>query len=115
MDLIYVDVKDNSVQGYSSTYIDGWVEFANPPQEFINCPFQYQYIDGKFIIDEAKLRILSAKKSNQELIQILAETDWKVLRHRDQLELGIETSLTNDEFIALLQERQESRNMVINK
>jgi hypothetical protein len=115
VDLIFVDVKDGIVQGYSFSFMDGWIEFINPPQDFINCPFHYKYIDGKFVIDEIKLRILSSKKTNQELIQYLADTDWLVLRHRDQLELGLETSLSNDEFIEILRKRQESREMVVNK
>jgi hypothetical protein len=32
----------------------------------------------------------------------------------DQLALGVETSLTADEYLALLRERQEARKKVIN-
>src|SRR5574344_1805402 len=46
--------------------------------------------------------------------KFLNDSDWKVIRHRDQLALGVETSLTSDEYLALLQERQEARKKVIN-
>lgn len=42
----------------------------------------------------------------------LIETDWMVNRHRDQLELGIETSLTDAEYIQLLSDRQSARNRI---
>lgn len=40
---------------------------------------------------------------------LLGTTDWKVLRHLDQLNAGIDTSLTAVEFQALLAERQAAR------
>ena len=39
----------------------------------------------------------------------LNDTDWKVTRHRDQLALGITTSLTDEEYQALLTNRQSWR------
>lgn len=50
--------------------------------------------------------------SNNEAKKFLADTDWKVIRHRDQLALGIPTSIDNDEFIELLNQRQEAREKV---
>jgi hypothetical protein len=40
----------------------------------------------------------------------LDSTDWKVTRHRDQVELGLTTSLTDEEYLNLLQLRQKWRN-----
>ena len=40
----------------------------------------------------------------------LRKTDWLVARHRDQKELGIETSITEEQYIDLLRYRQECRN-----
>jgi len=51
---------------------------------------------------------------NCEARKFLADTDCKVIRQRDQLTLEIETSLTNEEYLNLLQERQEARKKVIN-
>jgi len=41
---------------------------------------------------------------------LLNETDWKVIRHRDQLEQDIDTSMTAGEYQNLLSERQSLRN-----
>lgn len=42
----------------------------------------------------------------------LSSTDWKVIRHKDQIELGVPTSLTDDEYLTLLKQRQEWRNSI---
>lgn len=55
---------------------------------------------------------LAQKTINDEAEEFLKETDWKVIRHRDQQELGIATSLTGEEFQALLQQRQMARNSI---
>ena len=54
----------------------------------------------------------------QELInhnarQFLADTDWQVIRHRDQLAAGITTSLTDQEYTDLLEQRQTVRDSVV--
>ena len=46
---------------------------------------------------------------NTKLEQQLLQTDWLVTRHRDQVELGIETSMTADEYKELLEFRQNLR------
>ena len=51
---------------------------------------------------------------SDDATKFLNNSDWKVIRHRDQLALGVETSLTSDEYLELLQERQEARKKVIN-
>lgn len=53
------------------------------------------------------------EKINQEARQFLSSTDWKILRHRDQTDLGVTTSLTQDEFQLLLNERQLARQRVV--
>lgn len=47
--------------------------------------------------------------------QYLNDTDWKVIRHRDQIEQGITPSLTESEYLKLLTERQNVRNLIINE
>ena len=42
----------------------------------------------------------------------LNNSDWKVIRHRDQVDAGIPTSLTDEEYQSLLAWRQERRNAV---
>jgi hypothetical protein len=58
-------------------------------------------------LDDQTAALVSAQNK-----QFLIDTDWKILRHRDQLELGIPTSLTNEEFIQLLQDRQTARDLI---
>jgi hypothetical protein len=41
----------------------------------------------------------------------LYESDWMVLRHRDQVEAGITTSLTNEQYQKLLTYRQALRDI----
>ena len=40
---------------------------------------------------------------------LLGTSDWKVLRHNDQIALGVPTTLTPEEFTALLSDRQAAR------
>lgn len=50
-------------------------------------------------------------KVNQA-IEFLNTTDWKVIRHRDQLALGIPTELCQAEYEDLLERRQRARNKI---
>jgi len=43
----------------------------------------------------------------------LNDTDWLVIRHRDQLALGQTTSLTNEQYLDLLTKRQAARERVV--
>ena len=44
--------------------------------------------------------------------QFLADSDWQVLRHRDQVDAGIPTSMTAEEFSQLLTDRQAARDSI---
>jgi hypothetical protein len=77
-------------------------------------PAQYETLPAEYeiqFVDNSAL--LQQEADNAEAIQFLADTDWKVLRHRDQQELGIATSLTAEEFQDLLQQRQMAREAII--
>lgn len=69
------------------------------------------FINGKFIKQDYELE--KQQELNKESRKYLNETDWLVLRHQDQLALGIETSLTEEEYLELLQKRQEARTTVV--
>ena len=49
-----------------------------------------------------------------EAIAFLQDTDWKIVRHKEQQDLGIETSLTEDEYLELITQRQEKRILLNN-
>lgn len=55
------------------------------------------------------LPLLRAERESREAIAYLDNSDWQTIRHRDQKELGIRTTLTDTEFRALLTERQAAR------
>lgn len=53
-----------------------------------------------------------SKLDKTEAKKFLKETDWKILRHKEQQELGVETSLSEEEYLDLIIERQERRNLL---
>lgn len=69
-----------------------------------------KYINNHWLVD-ADVIINTA--NSEEAIIFLNSTDWKVIRHRDQLALGVETSLTTEEFQELLRQRQNAREQIM--
>lgn len=53
-----------------------------------------------------------SKLDKTEAEKFLKETDWKILRHKEQQELGVEASLSEEEYLDLIIERQERRNLL---
>jgi len=77
------------------------IEITTPPENgFI--AFQVWDRDNSEIIDTPAS--LSVKYKWE-----LESSDWKVLRHRDQVDAGVTTSLTDEEYQALLTQRQTWR------
>jgi hypothetical protein len=52
------------------------------------------------------------EKINEEARWFLSETDWKTIRHTDQVSMGVATSLADAEYQALLVERQLKRESI---
>ena len=52
-------------------------------------------------------------KDALEKQQFLDSTDWKVMRHIRQKALGLATSLTEEEYLALEQERQNAASTMV--
>lgn len=71
----------------------------------------FVYINGKYVKNTKAVADLLEKNKNAR--NYLTDTDWLVIRHRDQLDLNLETSLNNDQYIDLLNKRQEARKQVI--
>jgi hypothetical protein len=59
-------------------------------------------------LPEYKVEII--KKIKRKAFNLLLKTDWQVIRHRDQLDNGITTALTSQEYDFLLNSRQTIRN-----
>lgn len=109
---IWTNTK-NEITGFSHTPQENTREVI-VEDDFLIHPFKYKFENGKcFVCDELE-RMLKARRPNRDYQKFLNETDWKVTRHRDQLDLGIETSLTSEEFQELLELRQNSRNNIVN-
>lgn len=71
----------------------------------------FVFVNGKYIKNtKAVADILNKNKTARNY---LTNTDWLVIRHRDQLDLNLKTSLNNDQYIDLLNKRQEARKQVI--
>lgn len=51
-------------------------------------------------------------KAKADAKTLLAETDWKVIRHRDQLDAKTPTSMSEEEFAQLLKDRQTARDSI---
>lgn len=71
----------------------------------------FVFIDGKYRKKTKSIEKLL--ENNKTARNYLTDTDWLVIRHRDQLDLKLETSLNNDQYIDLLNKRQEARNQVV--
>lgn len=67
------------------------------------------FSNGEWIINADQLfKELDIKDAHE----FLNNTDWKIIRHKEQLDLGIETSLTSEEYINLIKERQQKRSIL---
>ena len=71
-------------------------------------------VDGVVVEDEEKKQQYEAQIQSQEALNFLNTTDWKVIRHRDQQALGVPTSMTEEQFQELLEQRQSARDSIIN-
>jgi hypothetical protein len=83
-------------------YINGSVEDSN----------NYTYLNGKLVKKTKAVEKLV--QDNAEATDYLTNTDWLVIRHRDQVDLNQTTSLTNEQYLDLLAKRQQARDKVIN-
>lgn len=52
------------------------------------------------------------EQKRAQALNFLNETDKLVIRHRDQLELGISTKLSAEEYAQLLKDRQTARDNI---
>jgi hypothetical protein len=62
----------------------------------------------------ADLEKKEIEKQNIPILEFLSSSDWKVLRHLRQKTLGIATSLSEEEYLELENQRQDAANRIIN-
>lgn len=68
---------------------------------------------GVVVVDVDAQNLAVQDQINKDAREFLQNSDWMVLRHQDQLDLGIQTSLSVSEFEQLLLDRQDKRDLVI--
>lgn len=64
-------------------------------------------------LPQSELDALAQLEANVTAREFLSSTDWKVLRHIREKALGITTSLTESEYLALEQERQNASDSIV--
>jgi hypothetical protein len=81
----------------------------------INEKTHYFDVASKTVVELASSQQETIKLADQsaESIRFLNSTDWQVLRHIRQLALGVPTTLSQDEYIALEQQRQRAADNVV--
>jgi hypothetical protein len=78
-------------------------------------PTKFMVVNDKLVARDAQIQTsvkIDEPKPLDENIIFLNSTDYKVLKYRDQIDLGIETSISKDEYIKLLTERQNARDAI---
>ncbi len=96
---------------------------ANPPPAYDQSTQSCRYLDGAWTVSElppkkliqtpAEEELTLAKQSSlwAERAYYLTSTDWLVMRHRDELSIGLNTTLTPSNFTSLLEYRQRLRDI----
>ena len=91
------------------------VEISDADAELIKNQSHYFDLETNTILPVSSS--VTAQKSqdlnNAQQLELLRNTDWKVLRHLRQKALGQPTSLTDSEYIALEQQRAAAAASVI--
>ena len=100
-DDIHVITYSGNIPRERIIYVDGKVADMN----------NYVFINGKYV--KKTRAIENLLNTNDESKKYLNDTDWLVIRHRDQLALGQTTSLTNEQYLDLLTKRQAARERVV--
>lgn len=83
------------------------VSITDDDYKLINDGTHYFDTNSKSVTQKPKLILdkMQEDKDKDNLRQFLNDTDWKVLRHIRQKALNAQTTLSEEEYIALEQER----------
>ena len=69
--------------------------------------------DNVQLLPQSELDAIAQQEANGSAREFLSSTDWKVLRHIREKALGLTTTLTEAEYIALEQERQDASDSIV--
>jgi hypothetical protein len=91
------------------------VEISDSDHEKIQKETHFFNVETK-CIQEVSKEVLDQKAEyvkNGEFRDFLCESDWKILRHIREKALGLETSLTEEEYLELEQARQQAADRIV--
>lgn len=122
-----IKVNFNKKTGEILGFYPNDIAYTKIPEPFIEISIEKwkKCLDKKFRVDIKTLKLEELEQTQEEIDlnnqmqinteakQFLYSTDWKVIRHRDQLDMSIKTSLEEKEYMELLKQRQEAREKVI--
>ena len=104
-----VSADNIKILSYSGNIPPERILYQNGKIEDIN---NFIFVNGKYV--KRTKTIENIFNTNKTAKKYLSDTDWLVVRHRDQLDLKQKTSLTENQYLDLLEKRQEAREKVIN-
>lgn len=118
--MYYVCVEENQVIGVTN-YLPNTphtvrvIKISDKDYEEISAGKKYfDVVSGKVKkCDSSDLKPREVEKRNLENREFLASTDWKVLRHIREKALGIPTSMSDEEYLALEKQRQMIASKII--
>jgi len=117
--MYYVCVEDNrvvSVLNYAPACPPSvqCVAITDDEYSLINANTHYFDLTTNSVVKLAESQQASVDRAEKsaDSLRFLNSTDWQVLRHIRQTALGLETSLTHDEYIELEKQRQLAANAV---
>jgi hypothetical protein len=92
------------------------VEITEQEFKLINNQTHYFDLTTRTVVEvpAADLDKQQQEKDNAIPREFLNSTDWQVLRHIRQTALGIPTSLTEEQYLELENQRQNAANSIIN-
>ena len=98
--MTYYKIKDGYLVGITNSIDENSISL---PEGYVNEKILY---DNAYSVDANGMVSLSDKYLSK---RNLDNTDWKMVRHRDQKDLNIETTLTDEKYQELLTKRQSWR------
>lgn len=118
--MYYVCIEENAIVSVSS-YRPGVpehievVEITDEQHKSLEDKTHYFNVTTKVLepVPQADLDKVETAKQNEIYSRFLNTTDWQVMRHLRQKALGIPTTLTEEEYVALETERQNAANGII--
>lgn len=113
---IYLN-EDGTLDGWGDGYSENAIVVEyDPNSDLFSNHVNYRYVDGEFILDLERMEEVRQRKelalAQEEARIFLAQTQTIVQQHRDEIDLGVETTLTDAEYKALLRERIEKSKLL---